>query len=143
MFGQNRDELRRFFISAWEKAGKDQPLEPLESLVVQVIRLHPEYHAALDPEQIDRDFIPEQGETNPWLHMGMHISIGEQIGADRPPGIRAEYQRVAAAHGDAHAAEHAIMECLGFVLWEAQRNGRAPDDQAYLDCLRKIAPPAR
>ena len=140
MFGQNREQLRRFFQTSWEKRRTGQPLQPLEQLVSQVIEQHPEYHAHIDgDEQLERDFTPEQGETNPWLHMGMHITLGEQVAADRPTGIRTSYQQIVARLGDHHAAEHAMMECLGLVLWEAQRSSRSPDEQAYLECLKKLA----
>ena len=140
MFGQDRTQLRRFFLTSWAKRQTGAPLQPLEQLVVQVIEQHPEYQRHLDDEdRLAQDFTPEQGETNPWLHMGMHVSLGEQLGADRPPGIRALYQRIAARHGDTHAAEHAMMECLGLILWEAQRANRQPDESAYLECLKKLA----
>ncbi|MCB1774607.1 MAG: DUF1841 family protein [Gammaproteobacteria bacterium] len=140
MFGQNRDQLRQFFVATWQKRLAGQALQPLEQLVAQIIETHPEYHAHLkDSSQLHRDFSPEQGETNPWLHMAMHITLGEQVGADRPVGIRELYQEIANGHGDAHEAEHAMMDCLGFALWEAQRDGRNPDDRGYLECLRKLA----
>jgi len=139
MFGQNREELRRFFQASWEKRLNGQALQPLEHIVAQVIEQHPEYHRHLgDPDQLERDFTPEQGETNPWLHMGMHITLAEQIGSDRPAGIRGSYQQVVARFGDHHAAEHAMMECLGVALWEAQRSGAAPDEQSYLECLKRL-----
>jgi len=140
MFGQNREELRRFFQTSWEKRRNSQPLQPLEHLVAQIIEQHPEYQRHLgDPDQLDRDFSPEQGETNPWLHMGMHITLAEQVSSDRPSGMRASYQQVLAHFGDHHAAEHAMMDCLGVALWEAQRGGTAPDEQRYLECLKKLA----
>ena len=140
MFGQDRDQLRRFFVSSWQKRLNGQPLQGLEQLVARTVEQHPEYHAQLTGEEhLKRDFTPDGGETNPWLHMGMHVSLGEQLGADRPPGIRALYQRIAARHGDAHTAEHAMMECLGLVLWEAQRANCQPDEGAYLECLKKLA----
>lgn len=140
MFGQDREQLRRFFTSSWQKRCAGQPMQALEQLVAQIVEQHPEYHGHLgDGEQLQRDFTPEDGETNPWLHMGMHVSLGEQLGADRPPGIRDLYQQIAERFGDTHAAEHAMMECLGLVLWEAQRANRQPDEQAYLDCLRKLS----
>ena len=139
MFGQNRADLRRFFLTSWNKHLASQPLQPLERLVAEVIEQHPEYHGCLaDEDQLRQDFGPEQGQTNPWLHMGMHISLGEQLGADRPAGIRALYQQIVMRFGDHHAAEHAMMDCLGVVLWEAQRSARAPDEAAYLECLKKL-----
>lgn len=141
MFGQDREQLRRFFRSSWDKRLAGEALQPLERLVAQVIELHPEYHAAIGSEDaLHRDYTPEQGDTNPWLHMAMHVTLGEQLGADRPGGIRDEYQRIARRLGDHHAAEHAMIDCLGLVLWEAQRSATLPDEQAYLDCLRKLAP---
>ncbi|MDJ0740396.1 MAG: DUF1841 family protein [Gammaproteobacteria bacterium] len=140
MFGQDREQLRRFFATSWRKRQSGEPLQGLEQLVSQIVEQHPEYHAQLaDDEQLQRDFTPETGETNPWLHMGMHVSLGEQLGADRPAGVRELYRQIAARHGDAHAAEHAMMECLGLVLWEAQRAGRTPDEAAYLECLKRLA----
>jgi len=108
-----------------------------------VIQAHPEYHALLEGEDraLARDFLPEHGETNPFLHLGLHLAILEQVATDRPPGIRALYQRVAQGSGDAHRAEHRIMECLGQSLWEAQHAGRPPDEQGYLACLRRLAGP--
>lgn len=139
MFGQNREELRRFFQTSWQKRLDGQSLQPLEQLVAQVVEQHPEYHVYLsDAEQLDRDFTPEQGQTNPWLHMGMHITLAEQLGTDRPAGIRSSYQQIVARFGDQHAAEHAMMDCLGVVLWEAQRAGTAPDERGYLECLKKL-----
>ena len=140
MFGQNRDQLRRFFRTSWARRLAGESLQPLEQLVAQVIEQHPEYHHHLDDEdQLQREFTPDQGETNPWLHMGMHITLGEQLGADRPAGIRSAYQRIVARFHDQHAAEHAMMDCLGVVLWEAQRSGGLPDEQVYLQCLERLA----
>ncbi len=139
MFGQDREQLRRFFKTSWDKRLAGQPLQPLEQLVAQVIAQHPEYHRWLSDDRLQRDFSPGEGETNPWLHMGMHITLGEQLGADRPPGVRRVYQQIATRFGDPHAAEHAMMDCLGAVLWEAQRSGGTPDEQAYLACLEKLA----
>lgn len=140
MFGQNREQIRRFFQATWQKRLHDQDLQPLERLVAEVIAQHPEYHRHIEDQSgLDDDFTPEQGETNPWLHMGMHITLGEQLGADRPAGVRALYQAIVARHRDPHAAEHQMMDCLGVALWEAQRNGRAPDEAAYLECLKKLA----
>jgi hypothetical protein len=140
MFGQDRGQLRRYYLQAWEKHQAGDPLEPLENLIAAVVRLHPEYHALLESEDaLDQEFTPEHGQTNPFLHMGMHISLAEQIGTDRPCGIRDVYQKIKEKLGDAHTAEHQMMECLGLALWEAQQQNRAPDEAAYLDCLKKLA----
>ena len=141
MFSDNRDAMRRVWTDAWGKAQSGGELEPLEQQLAAVSRSHPEYHDLLaDGERaMARDFPPEAGETNPFLHLGLHLAILEQVATDRPPGIRAIYRRVAQDSGDVHRAEHRIMECLAHSLWEAQCAGRAPDAPAYLACLRRLA----
>ncbi len=140
MFGNDRVKMRRFFTDAWQKANNGDELIPLESLVAEVIKLHPEYHKMLEggEDNLDKDYSPEGGESNPFLHMGMHISIHEQLMTDRPGGIRNQYQRLVKRVGDTHQAEHQMMECLGKMLWEAQREGRMPDEQAYLKSLEAL-----
>jgi len=135
--------MRRFLLNAWRKAGEGAPLEPLEEQIVGVIRAHPEYRALLEDSDaaLSRDFPPESGETNPFLHLSLHLAILEQVATDRPPGIRTAYRHLVAAEGDAHQAEHRIMECLAQALWEAQRAGRPPDETAYLGCLERLVSP--
>ncbi len=139
-FTQDRRSLRRYFFQVWIKAQTDVPLEPLEQLITQVIRQHPEYHSLLarDPDTLlDRDFTPDDGQLNPFLHLALHLAIYEQVGADRPSGIRAVYYALANQQGDAHAAEHLMLEALGEALWTAQRNGVPPDETAYLNALQQ------
>ena len=140
LYSQDRTQLRRFFFSVWRKHEAREPMEPLESLIVDVIAQHPEYHAQLDDEEaaLDRDYRPELGETNPFLHLSMHLAMREQLGTQRPAGIVEIYQKLAAITGSTHDAEHAMMECLGEMLWQAQRDGTAPDEQRYLECLKKM-----
>lgn len=141
LYSNSRNDTRQMFFDVWQKLQTDKPLTALETIVGDIIRLHPEYHALLDaPEQsLDRDWRPEGGETNPFLHMGMHIAIREQLSIDRPPGIKAAYEALLARTGDPHIAEHEMLECLGEALWLAQREGRLPDEQAYLASLRARA----
>ncbi|HHI76176.1 MAG TPA: DUF1841 family protein [Gammaproteobacteria bacterium] len=139
MFGQNREQLRRFYQESWRKHRQGLPLEGLERLVAQVIAQHPEYQAQVeDPDALARDFPDHGSATNPFLHMGMHIALAEQLGADRPAGIRDLYRRLVSQTGDSHRAEHRMMECLEAALWSAQRDGRPPDEAAYLACLRAL-----
>jgi hypothetical protein len=139
MFNPSRDEARRFLIGAWKKRHDGQPLSALEEIAAGIIALHPEYHALLEtPEaNLDRDFIPESGTMNPFLHLSLHLAVAEQLAIDQPPGIRAQYERLRLAHGDDHPAQHAVLECLGEVLWNAQRHGTAPDAALYLACLER------
>ena len=136
---QSRDEVRQVYLGVWHKIQQTLVLEPMEALIADVIEIHPEYHALLaaSDDIKQQEFTPEQGQTNPFLHMGMHITLREQAGTDRPPGIRAIHHKLVSKKG-AHEAEHIMMECLGQALWNAQRNHQPPDEAAYLDCLRKL-----
>lgn len=141
MFGHDRDQLRRFYFTAWQKYGAKVPLQPLEQMVAEVIALHPEYHALFSGEDkgIGREYLPEMGETNPYLHMGLHISIREQIAGNLPPGVREAHQSLLKRTRDVHAAEHIMMDVLAETLWQAQRDNLPPDEKAYLRKLRKLA----
>ena len=140
MFGNDRENLRRYYFTVWEKATAGQPLEPLEHIIVGVIREHPEYQPMLrDAETVlGRDYTPEMGQINPFLHMGMHVAMQEQLGGNRPDGIRGVYQKICRRVGETHTAEHLMMECLGETLWEAQRAGVEPDERVYLERLRRL-----
>ena len=138
---QDRNSSRKFFSEVWGKYKRQAPLEALEQLVLDVIFQHPEYHEILEKEEKDiaaMDFTPEAGMTNPFLHMGMHIAIQEQISTDRPEGITALYQQLLPGYSSAHDLEHGMMECLGETLWQAQRNNTMPDEIQYLERLRRL-----
>lgn len=138
LFSNNREDLRRQFVEAWRKAREGKPVTALEDQIASVVAAHPEYHAMLEQgeDAIGREWTPEQGESNPFLHLGMHIAIREQLSTDRPPGIRAAYDALINKLGEPHAAEHEMLECLGATLWEAQRSGQMPNEVAYLRCVR-------
>ena len=138
IFGQNREELRRLYRTAWQKRSEGSPMSALETQIADVIELHPEYHRAVSVDAIDRDYRPEGGESNPYLHMGLHLGLREQIATDRPAGIRRVFDELRAQSGDTHAAEHRMIDCLAETLWEAQRDGSAPDEQRYLERLRQL-----
>ena|SRR5512145_2236908 len=141
MFSPSRDEVRRFFSDTWGKYRRGEPLQGLESTALAVILLHPEYHAMLeDPERsLNLEFTPEQGDLNPFLHLSLHLAIEEQLSIDHPRGIRERFEALAARAGSEHDAKHAVLECLGETIWEAQRTGQAPDEQGYLECLDRRA----
>jgi len=126
--GQDRGETREVFFRAWGAYREGRPLEGVEKLIVQVAQRHPEYHSLLEePEAArERDYFPESGETNPFLHLGMHIAIEEQLSIDQPQGIRDCYQKLLARLPDEHAAQHRMMECMGEMLWQASRGAGAP-----------------
>jgi Domain of unknown function (DUF1841) len=137
---QSRDELRRVYVEAWRKRRAGLPSEPLEAQVADVIALHPEYHAALErgEDVVARDYTPEGGQSNPFLHMGLHLAVRDQIATDRPVGLRKAFESLATRIGSAHDAEHRIIECLAEAMWEAQRSGRPPDEIAYLQRVLRL-----
>ena len=140
LFSQDRDQMRSLFCQAWQKHCNGQALEPLEQMIVAVVEKHPEYHSLLaHPDAaLQEDFSPERGETNPFLHMGLHIALREQLAVDRPEGIAAVYRKLGRHLHDGHEVEHRMLACLADTLWEAQHNGAMPDEQVYLQRLRRL-----
>jgi hypothetical protein len=135
----NREQLRRRYAEAWAKHTAGTPLMPLEALICDVIGAHPEYQPLVADADVATAFEPESGGAadNPFLHMGLHIAVREQLSIDRPPGVRSLQRQLQGHYGDAHAAEHALMEALGETLWQAQRDGQAPDAERYLALARE------
>ena len=139
MFNPSRDQVRSFFIDTWRKARAREVLTPMETIAADIIALHPEYHTVVeDPEAVHRDFPPEAGQINPFLHLSLHLAIEEQLSIDQPPGIRAAFEGLRARLGQ-HEAEHVILECLGETIWRAQRQGGEMDALAYVDAVRRKA----
>lgn len=140
MITGDRDSSRQVFINTWHKHSTGQVLEPLENIVLGVILQHPRFHAILDdPGNLRRDYNTPDGE-NPFLHMGLHIALAEQIGTNRPPGITTLYQDLARHCTDEHHLQHRLMTCLEEALWSAQGQGGLPDEGQYLDCIRGLKP---
>ena len=139
MFAPTRDEARRFMIGAWAKFRAGETLSDMERIVASLVAMHPEYHALVEDGErhLERDWTPDGGATNPFLHLSLHLAVAEQLAIDQPPGIRAEFERIRTARGDEHAALHAVLECLGETMWQAQRLGTGPDATVYLGCLRR------
>lgn len=138
IFGQDRQELRQMYADAWRKAQGTEVLSPLEAQIAQVIEDHPEYQSALGDEAREVSFTPVAGKTNPFLHMGLHLAVRDQVATDRPPGISNIFQQLVKKYSKAHEAEHRILDCLAETLWEAQNRNGPPDEQKYLERLRKI-----
>ena len=132
--------MRRMYLEAWRKFSAREPLEPLEGQLAAVIAEHPEYIAWLEAGDaaLGAEFTPEGGRENPFLHMGLHLAIREQVATNRPAGIAEIHRKLSERLGSAHEAEHAMLEPLGATLWDAQRQGRMPDEQAYLERLRRL-----
>jgi hypothetical protein len=138
--GQSREQMRRRYLDAWRKFSAQERLEPLETQLAALIAEHPEYISWLESgdSALLAEFIPEGGRENPFLHMGLHLAIREQVATDRPAGIARVHQDLARRSESAHAAEHRMIEPLAETLWEAQRSGQAPDERAYLERLRRL-----
>jgi hypothetical protein len=141
MFNPSRSDARAFLFDLWEKHRAGAPLTALESMALAVVIEHPEYHPVLGDREryVERDWRPEGGETNPFLHLQMHLAIEEQVSIDQPPGIRAAVGLLERRRGSAHDARHDVMDCLAEVIWNAQRHGAAFDNAAYVECVERKA----
>jgi hypothetical protein len=140
MFDPSREQARNFFISAWRKHRSGEVLTPLESIATDIVALHPEYHGVLDDAAaLERDFPPEAGQMNPFLHLALHLAIAEQLSIDQPPGLATAFKRCQLRRGNRHEALHDVLECLGETLFNAQRNGTPPDGAAYVECVMRRA----
>lgn len=139
MFNPSQHDVRRFFCDAYRKYRHNEILTPLEAIARDWIVEHPEYAADLEDVEaaLAADYSVERGNANPFLHLSMHLSIAEQISIDQPPGIRAACQALSNKLQSEHEAHHQIMECLGEMIWNSQRNGTPPDGAAYIDCVRR------
>lgn len=139
MFNPSRSEARQFFIDTWRKYRNREALTAIEGVVAEVVIAHPEYRRVLEsPDKfLDKDFPPEFGDVNPFLHFSMHVAIAEQLAIDQPPGITAAFRRLQRKLASDHEAKHRIMDCLGEMLWQSQRYSKPPDAAAYLSCIEK------
>ena len=137
MFNPSKDQVRLFFIDAWSKALQRSILTPAETIAVQWIEQHPEYHSMLESKEkaLEQEFTPEQGDSNPFLHLSMHLAVAEQVSINQPPGILPAYQRLCEQYGNEHDAAHRVFECLAEQIWQQQRNGVSFDSASYLKCL--------
>ena len=133
---KSRDQLRQGYLDAWRKHRSGAILSPLEALLAAVIGVHPEYQPVLEDAARALALDPSQDGDNLFLHLGLHMAVREQLAIDRPPGVRDLHARLQAASGDAHRADHVLMEALEQTLWEAQRDARAPDEARYLQLAR-------
>src|SRR4030095_12743593 len=137
IYNPSRDQARQFIIEAWRKERERMPQTALETMAATMVSLHPEYHALLEaPDALTREWTPDQGETNPFLHLSLHLAIGEQLQIDQPPGLRAAFEALCNKHGNQHDAMHDVLDCLGEIMWKAQREGQPPDGLAYVECVR-------
>ena len=136
LYGKDRASMRQVFFNSWRKYKQSEPLQGVEKLLIDTILLHPEYQAMLDDQDthLDRDYPPEQGIENPFLHMSLHITIEEQLAMDNPTGIRQHFDILQQKH-DRHYALHILLECLAEAVWKAQRHESNNLEQDYLACV--------
>ena len=141
MFQPSQNDVRRFFCETWRKQREALPLTSMEAMAADWINEHPEYHAELSDldAALAAVYSVEEGRTNPFLHLSMHLSIAEQCGIDQPTGIRQAVALLAARRNALHPAHHEVMECLGEMIWASQRSGLPPDGVAYIDAVRRRA----
>ncbi len=144
LYQPSQADVRRFFCSIYAKAGANAPLEAIEIIASQWMDEHPEYHG--DFSDVDAALLkleqPDDGqsrETNPFLHLSMHLTISEQCSIDQPRGIRQAVELLTARLDSLHDAHHVAMECLGQMIWESQRAGRPPDGQTYVEAVQRQA----
>ena len=141
MYNPSQDDVRRFFCQVYAKQQAQTLIDALEVLAGEWVAEHPEYHAVLTDEAsaLTQQFTGENGQSNPFLHLSMHLSISEQCSIDQPRGIRQAVELLASKRNSLHDAHHEVMECLGTMLWESQRSCQAPDGQAYIDAVQRRA----
>ncbi|MBA3625570.1 MAG: DUF1841 family protein [Methylibium sp.] len=141
MFSPSQNDVRLFFCNTYRKQREGEPLTPMEAIAADWIAEHAEYHADLTDADaaLSASYTVEEGRSNPFLHLSMHLSITEQLSVDQPVGIKQAFALLAAKRGSAHEAQHELMECLGEMLWASQRSGLPPDGEAYIDCVRRRA----
>lgn len=137
MFTQERQDLRAFYFDCWSKYQKKQPLDPLEQQIVFQIEQHPEYQAFFESREkcLDKDFFFGFESANPFLHLGLHLALEDQIKTNRPHGIQTLYQNACKKH-EAHTVAHHFMQCLAEALQEAR--GGMPDEREYLSKLHNV-----
>ena len=136
---QSRDQVRQVYLDVWQKMQNSSLLEPMEAIIADIIQMHPEYHSFLEKSEQakEKDFLPEAGETNPFLHMGMHIALREQANTDRPAGFKGIYEKLMRQR-KLHDAEHVMMECLAEALYYSQKNNLPLDELEYLGNLKAL-----
>jgi hypothetical protein len=141
MFNPSQNDVRSFFCHTYGKQCRKEILIPVEILAAQWIDQHPEYHLDFNDlsQALAKVYEVNEGQTNPFLHLSMHLTISEQVSIDQPRGIRAAVERLAQRHQDLHEAHHEVMECLGEMVWLSQRSGQPPDGQKYLECVQRRA----
>jgi hypothetical protein len=135
-----KTEVREIFFNVFKKSQNNERLEPLEKQIIELIQEHSEYQEIfLNPEKYkEYNFSAELQEENPFLHLGLHLTLLDQITTNRPKGITAIYKDLVDVMGNAHHAEHHMMEILHEELQQVVHNKKFPDEKNYLKQLKKL-----
>lgn len=142
-YGDSTQDTRQFFFSSWQKYKEQRPLSSLEKQIVAVILDHPEYHMLLESSlALEQPYSTENGQHNPFLHMGLHLAIRDQIAMDRPAGMKKIHQKLLKKHVDIMVVEHMVMEYFAEYLWQMQRVNNAKDaanhEKNYIISLKRL-----
>ena len=136
MLSQDRFKQREFLANSWQKHINDQISEPLEIQLALIIQKHPEYHALIN--DINLEYFPEQGKTNPFLHINLHLTLQDQLALNQPIGINDIYKKLIAIHSDTHEVEHMMMECIAEMIFNSQKNHTTLNQDNYLVNLKNL-----
>jgi hypothetical protein len=144
LYQPTQADVRRFFCSVYAKSIENTVLEAIETIASLWIDEHPEYHTDLADvdaalQSLNHVITSDDGNTNAFLHLSMHLTITEQCSIDQPRGIRQAVELLTARLDSLHDAHHVVMECLGEMIWDAQQNKRSPDGQAYVEAVQRRA----
>ena len=137
MFSQDRKKQREFLSKSWQKYTRNQSLEPLEKQLVSIIEIHPEYHDLIG--NIESEYLPEQGNVNPFLHINLHLALRDQLSLNQPKGVKEVYKKLIKNYKDSHEVEHLMMECIAEMIYVSQKNNTTMDQESYLNCIRALA----
>lgn len=141
MYDVNTDDVRLFFADVWRKRQQPLLLNALQQKALRIIAAHTEYAPYLENVEhfLNRTWRPEEGETNPFLHLSLHLSVQEQVAIDQPFGITAIHQSLCEQYaGDWVKAEHDMIEALAETIWQAQCYGQGLDVNVYMTRLRSL-----
>jgi len=136
VFSQDRSKQREFLANSWQKHTTAQILEPLELQLALIVQKHPEYHALIN--DINLEYFPEQGKTNPFLHINLHLALQDQLALRQPIGINDIYKKLIVIHSNIHEVEHMMMECIAEMIFNSQKNNAALDQDNYLVNLKNL-----
>jgi len=136
VFSKDRSKQREFLAQSWQKHINAEKLEPLELQLAMIVQRHPEYHALIN--DINLEYFPEQGKTNPFLHINLHLALQDQITLNQPTGIIDIYKKLIVIHGDTHEVEHMMMECIAEMIFNSQKNNTTLDQDNYLVNLKNL-----